>query len=313
VVTGQPALYTLTAAAGPVAPTAKFTYQLTFNGVAQTVLGPNNMQFTHVFTTIPTKPGITITVVDSSGKKATGTALSVTVGLTEIETDPSGAGSALFIGAPAGGTNTITISPADGTGKNIAVSIDGVSQTGNGGTVINHVYVFDQGGTDTIKETNTPVPITVPAVVYGGAGNDVIDFSQSGSNNILLGGGGSNTLLGGTGRDILLGGKGADRLVAGSGGDILIGGTTNFDANTAALLAIGAEWFSADAYLTRVNDILGLNGTGNLNGAFFFNPTTVHSDGASNQLFGGTGQDWFFLGALDGLSGFQLGDIVTPL
>jgi hypothetical protein len=43
-------------------------------------------------------------------------------------------------------------------------------------------------------------------------------------------------------------------LLAGSGDDILIGSTTSFDSNTAALLAIGAEWFSADAYLTRVND-----------------------------------------------------------
>jgi hypothetical protein len=313
VVTGQPAVYTLTAAAGPVAPTAKFTYKLTFNGVAQTVIGPNNMQITHVFTTIPTKPGISFTVVDSSGKTAMGAPLSVTVGLTEIEPDPSGAGSALFIGAPVSGTNTITISPADGTGKNINVTINGLPQTGNGSTVINHVYVFDQGGTDTIKETNTPVPITVPAVVYGGAGNDVIDFSQSGANNILLGGGGSNTLMGGTGRDILLGGKGLDKLVAGSGDDILIGGTTNFDTNTAALLAIGAEWFSADAYLTRVNDILGLNGSGNLNEGFFFNAATVHSDGLSNQLFGGMGQDWFFLDAFDGVSGLRTGEIVTPL
>jgi hypothetical protein len=312
-VTGQPAVYTLTAATGPVAPTAKFTYKLTFNGVAQTVVGPNNMQITHVFTAIPTKPGITITVVDSSGKTATGAALNVTVGLTEIETDPSGVGSALFIGAPASGTNNITISPADGTGKNINVTINSVAQTGNGSTVINNIYVFDQGGADTIKETNSPTPITVPAVVYGGAGNDIIDFSQSGANNILLGGGGTNTLMGGTGRDILLGGKGADKLVAGSGDDILIGGTTNFDANTAALLAIGAEWFSTDAYLTRVNDILGLNGTGNLNGAFFFNPTTVHSDALSNQLFGSTGQDWFFLDALDGVSGVRSGEITTPL
>jgi hypothetical protein len=313
VVTGQPAVYTLTAAAGPVAPNAKFTYKLSFNGVTQTVVGPNNMQITHVFTAVPTKPGVTLTVVDSSGKSATGAPLTMTVGLTEIETDLSGVGSALFIGAPVSGTNTITISPADGTGTNINVTINGVPQAGNGSTAINHIYVFDQGGTDTIRETNTPVPITVPAVVSGGVGNDVIDFSQSAANNILLGGGGINTIMGGTGRDILLGGNGVDKLVAGSGDDILIGGTTNFDSNTSALLAIGAEWFSADTYLTRVNDILGLNGTGNPNGAFFLKPTTVHSDGVTNQLFGGTGQDWFFLGALDAVSGFQVGEIVTPL
>jgi hypothetical protein len=313
IVTGQPAVYTLTAAAGPLAPNAKFTYRLTFNGVAQVIVGPNNMQITHVFTTIPTNPGIPITVVDSSGKTATGAALSVTVGLTEIETDLSGVGSALFIGTPVSGTNTITISPADGTGKNITVTIDGMPRTGNGSTVINHIYVFDQGGTDTIKETNTPAPITVPAVVYGGVGNDVINFSQSGANNILLGGGGTNTLMGGTGRDLLLGGNGVDALVAGSGGDILIGGTTSFDTNTAALLAIAAEWFSTDAYLTRVNDILGQSGTGNLNGAFFLNATTVHPDLVSNQLLGGTSQDWFFLGALDGVSGLRPGEIVTAL
>jgi hypothetical protein len=79
------------------------------------------------------------------------------------------------------------------------------------------------------------------------------------------------------------------------------------------LNGVGTEWFSADAYLTRVNDILGLNGSGNLNEGFFFNATTVHSDGVSNQLFGGAGQDWFFLEAADGVSGLRAGEIVTPL
>jgi hypothetical protein len=53
-----------------------------------------------------------------------------------------------------------------------------------------------------------------------------------------------------------------------------------------------AEWGAAGAtYSTRINSLM--NG-GGLNGSVRLNRTTVTSDGYSDRLTGGTGQDWFF-------------------
>src|SRR5439155_11709795 len=76
---------------------------------------------------------------------------------------------------------------------------------------------------------------------------------------------------------------------------ILIGGSTNYDANVSALLALMKEWSRTDAdYNTRVKHLSGTL-TGGLNGSsYFLNTTTVHDDNAVDSLYGGAGLDWFF-------------------
>ena len=116
--------------------------------------------------------------------------------------------------------------------------------------------------------------IDTPATVYGGGGNDHIN--------------------GGGGRSILIGGPGADRLVGGSGDDILIAGTTAYDRNDAALLALLQEWNSGDDYPTRVTKlrtgILLADGTV----VKLAKGTTVLDDEDKDQLTGSSGLDWFF-------------------
>src|SRR5262249_43655603 len=139
----------------------------------------------------------------------------------------------------------------------------------------------------------TTVAIAVPAILFGGDGNDKLDASGSLANSVLLGGAGNDSLAGGSGRDLLIGGLGSDRLHGGGGDDILIGGTTSFDDNLSALSAIMAEWGRTDlAYQNRINH---LNGTvpGGLNGAIDLNSATVLDDAAIDQLWGDSGQDWF--------------------
>jgi hypothetical protein len=127
--------------------------------------------------------------------------------------------------------------------------------------------------------------------VIGGGGADNLVGNSQGS--ILVGGGGNDTITAGTGRSLLIGGAGGDVLRGGSADDILISGTTNFDANHAALTAILAEWQRTDrTYAQRISDLRnggGLNGTTKLIWG-----TTVHDDGAADTLTGNAGLDWFF-------------------
>src|SRR5207249_4294427 len=79
--------------------------------------------------------------------------------------------------------------------------------------------------------------------VDGGPGND-----------ILMAGAGNVQLHGGPGRDLLISRGGAHLLDGGTGEDILIGGTTDYDANPAALQAIVREWTRPEtAYADRVD------------------------------------------------------------
>jgi RTX calcium-binding nonapeptide repeat (4 copies) len=140
--------------------------------------------------------------------------------------------------------------------------------------------------------------------VHGGDGGSTLTGNAQG--NILIGGAGSDTLSGGTGRSILIGGQGADSVTGGSSSDILIGDSTSWDPMTSlhevALMAVLAEWQSADSYAIRFHDINtgtggGLNGTAKLNFG-----TTVLDDGSADTVTAAVSTlalDWFFLGAGD--------------
>lgn len=145
-------------------------------------------------------------------------------------------------------------------------------------------------------------------MLYGGAGNDHLHgrrgndwlYGESGhdhlfggsGHDILLGGTGSDRLQGGLDRDILIAGLGTDNLLGRSGDDILIGGTTVHDDNEVALASIQSEWISGHSYVTRVNNIRA--GLGQSNGFRLAADMTVIDDGVVDELFGGTGLDWFF-------------------
>jgi hypothetical protein len=114
----------------------------------------------------------------------------------------------------------------------------------------------------------------------------------SSGNDILVGNGG-NVLDGGGGHDLLFAGARASILNGGDGEDLLIGGTTDYDRNPVALMAILAEWARNDGinddYFARVANLS--SGT---NGAPILNATTVHSNGRANTLGGNAGLDFFF-------------------
>ncbi len=73
---------------------------------------------------------------------------------------------------------------------------------------INKIVVNALAGDDTVSLAQT----SIPAIVDGGAGNDLL--TGGGSNDILRGSDGNDTLIGGGGRDQLYGGAGDDVLNA---------------------------------------------------------------------------------------------------
>src|SRR5207253_654238 len=104
-------------------------------------------------------------------------------------------------------------------------------------------------------------------------------------------------------------------------------GSTAFDSNVQALLALLTEWSRTDeGYGQKVANLEGtpvgnFTPSGGMNGSFFLNPQTVQSSGTKAHLKGGPATDWYFAnlagtgrnGKRDNIDGLQLGEMVTNL
>lgn len=156
--------------------------------------------------------------------------------------------------------------------------------------------------------------ITHSLIAHGGPGND--ELNAGGGPAVLDGGEGDDKLNGGSGRNILIGGAGADRLVAGGSDDILIAGYllnlqasgTNvhkLTANDHALLALVNEWNGNLSYTDRVTNLR--SGAGS-SGVQLKKDVTVFDDTQTDLLTGGSGLDWFLIGALDVVTDLHSGE-----
>ena len=67
-----------------------------------------------------------------------------------------------------------------------------------GGAAFGHVLVYGNGGDDGIDATGN---LTVPAMLFGGDGNDNLFADGSIANNVLVGGAGNDWIYGGSVRD----------------------------------------------------------------------------------------------------------------
>ena len=152
--------------------------------------------------------------------------------------------------------------------------------------------------------------------LYGGAGNDKLYgalgenlmFGEAGNDTlfgrgVLVGGDGNDSLTADGSRSLLIGGAGVDVLRGARQGDLLIGGTTDFDKNPAALLAIRKEWASATPVSTRIDHLTGAL-PGGLNGSYrlisdVVRPGTVHNDAAIDTITNSVADDWLLLFSTD--------------
>jgi uncharacterized delta-60 repeat protein len=314
-VRGQTSTFTFTAQdPSPVDQAAGFTYSIAWgDNTSTSTSGPGSISLSHVYTASGTYP-IQVWATDKDGgKSAQPGTLTVTVSAAALENGD------LYVGGTTG-NDTIVLNPTDSAGTVLAVTINGTAIGSYHPT--GQIVVYGQAGADSIqlqtgKVKKATVYITVPAILFAGSGGSTLSAAGSSAANVLVGGTGNDSLQGGTGRDILIGGAGSDTLRAGSGGDILIAGTTDFDSNIAALAALRTEWARTDlSYTARINHLTGATPGGN-NGSNYLTTSTTHDDAAVDNLYGGSGTDWYF--ALtsgpfaDIISGRRKDEVVTPL
>lgn len=193
-----------------------------------------------------------------------------------------------------------------GLGDDVVAILPGAgvpfSYNGSGGA---NALDYSGYNTDVYVNFNTgvatgTVAITNMQYVLGGPGND------------LLVGAGNNVLAGGPGRDVLIGGA-APSVLFGDffedlGDDIVIAGSTIYDTNDAALLAIRDYWAGGDDYDTRVANLT--TGTG----VPLLDASTITYNGGPNLLLGGGGRDLFFINpGIDVLIDPEDGEVVISL
>jgi hypothetical protein len=207
-VPGQPLTYTFSASESGLPASTVYTFNVMWgDGSSQSFSGTTGTQMSHTYVA-PASITINATAIDPSGNTSLAVSTSTSITVVAMEPDPTGSGTALFVGGTTG-NDTITIAPASSDGKVVKVGINFVtygpfSPTG-------HVIVYGQAGTDIIKTAaqtigNVLTYVNVPLIIFAGSGNNTLNVSGSMAGNVLVGGGGANKLLGGLGRDILISG-----------------------------------------------------------------------------------------------------------
>jgi autotransporter-associated beta strand protein len=219
----------------------------------------------------------------------------------------------LVVATPPSDLKGTIITPVDAAGD-LSVYLNGSTTAASialtsGGTALaalptGHILVYGNNGgsADAVHLKAGTKAIAVPAFLFGGTGNEILDVSGSSANNVLVGGNGKNALTGGSGRDILIGGPNYSGLSGGKGQDILLSGTTSYGQNIPALNALMTEWANtSESISTRETN---LQNGGGANGSYVLNANTVQTDVPQELIVPGSSQNWiinapFLIGTLE--------------
>ena len=151
---------------------------------------------------------------------------------------------------------------------------------------LSRIEVYGQDGDDNIQIESS---VTLPAMILCGSGNCFV--RSGGGPSVVVGGGGECVIEGGTGRNLLIGGTGRSHLKAGPRGDILIAGSTDYDADLAALRAVLQEWAAPDVvYADRVARLSGKQA--GKTAVPLLTPAHVHHARGACKLERGPNSDW---------------------
>lgn len=258
----------------------------------------------------------TYKVVDGKGasSQATVTVSAYGIGLDQ-DLEDSTKKALVIVGSAA--NEILTFAPADTAGGVRATLFVGTSvkaaATYNLGTDnIGRLLQVGQAGADTLRLLSktfgsTVVTLSTPALLDGGAGNDILSTASTG-NNIAFGGLGNDTITGGTSRDILVGGAGTDTLIGASEDDVLVANNLSLATNYAALYSLMKEWAGSNDYTTRIGHLSGTSG--GLNDGNFLDSSTVTDDLVADYLYGKTGTDWFLKKPKDAVKDAVTGEAI---
>ena len=300
-VRGQQLTFTLTVTGA--APGDAIQYNIDWNGdghVEQTVTGGATQTVQHVFTHSG-QFTINLTAMDLTAGTSATASTQIRIRGADLQNDPLNLGTTMLV---VGGTmhdDDIDIEPASREGSvRVRLNDDDLGTF----TPTSRIVVFAQDGGKSIRVSGR---VHVSAWLFGGSGDDYLE--GGGGDNVLVGGAGNDTLIGGRRRDLLIGGKGKDTLRGKADSDLLIGGSTAFDNDQTALIAIMREWTSGHDLATRIADLSGTASRTSfnqrLNGNYFLRMSgpgaTVFDDYVRNVLYVRDSLDWWFAGENDKL------------
>lgn len=247
-------------------PNANITVTWDFGDLNDPTAG-SGREVSHVYTEVGLYT-VTMTVFD--GTTAISQSLEIEVRAAGLDSDGN-----LLVG---GSTSTDAIVVTPGPGGTVTAFVNGISETFS---PAGNIIIRGGDGLDVIVLAGA---ISRPAIIFGGAGSDLIKGGNG--TNVIVGGDGNDLIVGGAGRDVLIGGDGADRIVGNAADDILIAGTTSHDDDVVMLESILTLWTDAIDAQAGAAALAGYLITAG-------DDRTVFSDADRDLLTGSSGTDWF--------------------
>jgi uncharacterized delta-60 repeat protein len=270
-VTSQPQTFCF-AASDPssVDQAAGFTYRVEWgDGTTETFNGPGaSVTRTHCYTCTGNFAA-RVPAIDKDGGAGSATKC-IAISRVLLTNDPLNPGKTELLVGGTTGNDRIRVRGNDhGT-------VDVLFNDSFGGTFCptSRVVVYGGAGNDLLEAKGC---IAVPVWLDGGAGNDILRGGAG--DNVLIGGDGDDEIRAGDGNDILIGGAGRDSLFGGSGSDIIVRDIVN--TTEASLFAASSAWTSNLTFEQRVAKIKAL-------GTF----ANITNDGQPDVVDGGDGRDW---------------------
>ena len=269
----------------PVSGTLTFAPGQTSTTVAVTVLSHTTFQFPKSFSlalsnaqnSVISTAAATATINSTDGLPAAGSVA-----------DPSDPTKTDLVVYGTAGNDNIQIKAAKIHGQVMVIS--GKSKLGPF-LPTGRIIVYGLAGNDRIT---VAANITIPAMLFGGAGNDTL--TGGGANDVLVGGDGNDVLNGGKAANILLGGAGIDNLKGGRPGNVLVPAATPYDAgqfsDQIALASLLDEWSSSASYASRIAAIE--SGVGSQ--SFQLAPSLLTNFSGRDHVSSTKNRDWVLTG-----------------
>lgn len=269
----------------PVSGTLTFAPGQTSETVGVTVLSHTTFQFPKSFSlalsnaqnSVISTAAATATIDSTDGLPAAGSVV-----------DPSDPTKTDLVVYGTAGNDNIQIKAAKIHGQVMVVS--GKSKLGPFSPT-GRIIVYGLAGNDRII---VAANVTIPAMLFGGAGNDTL--TGGAANDVLVGGDGNDLLNGGKGANILLGGAGVDSLKGGRPGNVLVPAATPYDAgqfsDQIALASLLDEWSSSASYASRIAAIE--SGVGSQ--SFQLDPSVLTNFSSRDHVSSTKNRDWVLTG-----------------